>query len=256
MAAQGDMHTLYVPRDALDQMAQSRGMSADAPLSRMPETQAHGGLMAIPAHGYFTALPEGMASDLAPLVKLDPARRSLAEVVMQTREHVNVYGAARESDGDVAESAKDAEKTGAARWADTHTPLPPEQVKVPGGGLRAHEAIGGHAIEKHVEKTEQELLDRYMPEPKISASSSFYNEAVAEEAIAAALKAHDAEIAAWITSGYKGRPPAIKTTMPHPIGITVPNGASKSHPTCGVQVGIKPHPLSSLGYYIITGYPI
>jgi len=79
-----------------------------------------------------------MASDLSPLAKTHPARSSLAEVVEQ----------ARKVDGETADVAGNNKAAKPQSWADTHPPLPPEQVKVPGGGLRAHEALGGHALEK------------------------------------------------------------------------------------------------------------
>lgn len=145
--------------------------------------------------------------------------------------------------------------TGAESWGNTHPPLLPEQVQVPGGGLRAHEAMGGHALEKHAGKTEPELADRNIKEPNIPASSSFFNEAIAEEAIAAALKAKDPEIRAWLASGGKGPAPDISITMSKPIGITMPQGATVAQPAYGAQVGIRRDALSPLGYYIITGFP-
>ncbi|MBT0952716.1 hypothetical protein HUW30_03235 [Bacillus velezensis] len=55
----------------------------------------------------------------------------------------------------------------------------------PGGGLAAHEAKGGHLIERHVGKTDQELLKRLekskMSNKKISGSSSFKDRATAEK---------------------------------------------------------------------------
>jgi hypothetical protein len=145
--------------------------------------------------------------------------------------------------------------TGAESWGNTHPPLPPEQVEVPGGGLRAHEAIGGHVLEKHVGKAEPELLGRYKSEPKITASSSFYNEATAEEAIAAALKEHDAEIRTWIASGYKGKRPEIDYNMNKSIGISIPKDTKVAQPAHNVHVEIRPDQHSPLGYYILTGFP-
>jgi len=92
-------------------------------------------------------------------------------------------------------------------------------------------------------------------EPHISGSSSFYNEAVAEEAIGAALRAHEAEIKAWVNSGYKEQLPPIEITMHKPIGITVPKGTTTARPAFSVKVVIKKAPNSPLGYYILTGFP-
>ncbi|WP_326850125.1 ribonuclease YeeF family protein [Bacillus inaquosorum] len=52
----------------------------------------------------------------------------------------------------------------------------------PGGGLAAHEAKGGHLIERHVGKTDEELIERLRtdPNPHITASSTFKDRATAE----------------------------------------------------------------------------
>src|SRR3546814_19430147 len=49
---------------------------------------------------------------------------------------------------------------------------PTDTGEVPGGGLEAHEDAGSHLIERHVSRTEQQLLDRLQRE-NISASSHF-----------------------------------------------------------------------------------
>lgn len=53
----------------------------------------------------------------------------------------------------------------------------------PGRGLAAHEAKGGHLIERHVGKTDEELIQRLdkskMSNKKISGSSSFKDRATA-----------------------------------------------------------------------------
>lgn len=54
---------------------------------------------------------------------------------------------------------------------------------VPGGGLAAHEAAGGHLIAKHVGQSEAQLLSRLSAEPRITGSSSFYDRAFAEKAV-------------------------------------------------------------------------
>ncbi|WP_254610255.1 ribonuclease YeeF family protein [Bacillus tequilensis] len=52
----------------------------------------------------------------------------------------------------------------------------------PGGGLAAHEAKGGHLLEKHVGKTDKELIERLRtdPNPHIQHSSTFKDRATAE----------------------------------------------------------------------------
>lgn len=50
-----------------------------------------------------------------------------------------------------------------------------------GGGLAAHELKGGHLIERHVGKTDEELLERLQTNPKITGSSTFKDRMTAEK---------------------------------------------------------------------------
>ena len=46
-----------------------------------------------------------------------------------------------------------------------------------GGGLAAHEARGGHLLERHVGKTDEELLQRMQSDPRITGASTFTDRA-------------------------------------------------------------------------------
>lgn len=52
-------------------------------------------------------------------------------------------------------------------------PLGPFSRLVDGGGLKAHELAGGHLLDRHVEKSAQQLLDRLAADSRITGSSSF-----------------------------------------------------------------------------------
>ncbi len=51
----------------------------------------------------------------------------------------------------------------------------------PGGGLAAHELKGGHLIDRHVGKTDGQLLERLKNNPKITGSSTFKGRMTAEK---------------------------------------------------------------------------
>lgn len=93
----------------------------------------------------------------------------------------------------------------------------PTPILAPGGGLDAHEAMGGHLLKRHVGKTEKELLDRFINEPKIIISSAFFKQAVAEEAAAATITANQEKITFWLAA----IPPklVITSTMNAPAGL-------------------------------------
>src|SRR3546814_2296254 len=73
---------------------------------------------------------------------------------------------------------------------------PTDTGEVPGGGLEAHEDAGSHLIERHVGRTEQQLLDRLQPE-NISASSRFRDLAAADHIVSATLSTTQDHAAAW-----------------------------------------------------------
>lgn len=133
-----------------------------------------------------------------------------------------------------------------------------ELILAPGGGLDAHEAKngkdGGHTLREHVGKTEKELVERYAKQPGIKGSSSFYDKAIAEEAVAATIKANQAAIDTWLAMKANKSPPYFHT-MPVPVGITVPIGSMVSKPAYVVKLLLKRDPARPLGYYILTGFP-
>lgn len=71
---------------------------------------------------------------------------------------------------------------------------------VPGGGLTAHEAVGGHTLERHVSKTPQQLMQRLANEPQINAASSFPDARTAEQLVGEALVQNRKAIATWLNN--------------------------------------------------------
>ncbi|CAH0165153.1 Putative deoxyribonuclease RhsC [Pseudomonas sp. Bi123] len=80
---------------------------------------------------------------------------------------------------------------------------------VPGGGLAAHEAQGGHLIAKHIGRTDLQLAQRLEAEPTIPAASTFPDRAIAESAVARALSENKKRIDKFLKSKKS------KTTITH-----------------------------------------
>src|SRR3546814_20055072 len=74
---------------------------------------------------------------------------------------------------------------------------PTDTGEVPGGGLEAHEDAGSHLIERHVGRTEQQLLDRLQRE-NISASSSFRDLPAAEHFVSGTISENQDRVDAWL----------------------------------------------------------
>ena len=117
-------------------------------------------------------------------------------------------------------------------------------------------ADGGHLIDRHVGKSEQDLLDRAngMNAPR-GGASSFSNLEAAENYTNQVIDARRADIDAYINSGTT-RPMEFDFDAGQSTGRWVPNGGSHSQPVTGVRVVIKPNPNVPRGYDVITGYPV
>ena len=124
---------------------------------------------------------------------------------------------------------------------------------VPGGGLAAHEAAGGHLLVKHVGQSETQLLQRLANEPGISESSSFYNQASAESAISRTLDAKQAEISSWLSSSKPQM--KIEYTLPENVGITIDRGMTKAVDTSNLRLILRRDSSMPTGYRIHTGFP-
>ncbi|WP_048438936.1 RNase A-like domain-containing protein [Caenimonas sp. SL110] len=124
---------------------------------------------------------------------------------------------------------------------------------VPGGGLAAHEAAGGHLLLKHVGQTEAQLFNRLASEPGIDAASSFYSRSIAESAASAALQAQQAEIAAWLLSN---RPQIrLSYSLSESVGIAALRGESAAVDLSSLRLILRRDVNLQTGYRIHTGFP-
>jgi hypothetical protein len=85
----------------------------------------------------------------------------------------------------------------ARREVAEHT-APPKEYR--STFLRENEARGGHVLEKHVGKTDKELLERLKREPHLDSASTFANEEMAENAVRTAIEKNQDSIRKWLES--------------------------------------------------------
>ncbi|MGG0779173.1 putative ribonuclease toxin of YeeF-YezG toxin-antitoxin module [Bacillus subtilis] len=138
--------------------------------------------------------------------------------------------------------------TGSVKQGDS-TPL------APGGGLAAHEAKGGHLIERHVGKTDGELFQRLIKDTKISGSSSFKDRATAEKVASSVLSdpKNITKIKKWLSN------PNSRRTLPlrykgdgEVLGRRVEKGSNVAKDATNATIVLKK---SKNGEFILTGYP-
>ncbi|BBA75767.1 T7SS effector LXG polymorphic toxin [Bacillus velezensis] len=121
----------------------------------------------------------------------------------------------------------------------------------PGGGLAAHEAKGGHLIERHVGKTDEELLERLQINKKIRASSSFTDRPTAERVANETLIKHKKEIEEWLKSDVND-PLPLPYRGTEVIGRGVCKGSNEVKDMTNARIVLKKN---EDGSFILTGYP-
>lgn len=118
-------------------------------------------------------------------------------------------------------------------------------------GLERDEDRGGHTIERHVAKSEQDLRDRLDAEPDISAASSYFDLAIAEAVIALALAENANRVEEWERDGG-GQNLAVRYTHSEAVGITLGRGDDDAHEVDSVVVVLR---WAGDGWYVLTSYP-
>jgi hypothetical protein len=124
---------------------------------------------------------------------------------------------------------------------------------VPGGGLAAHEAAGGHTLAKHVGRTAEQLQQRLVDDPTIRRSSSFYDRPAAENAVSDMLARHDKQIQNWLQTDSTGL--TLRGRGGQLIGLTLKRGQSDADEVNGVLVHLRRDTEMSIGYHIHTAFP-
>ncbi|TYL40765.1 RNase A-like domain-containing protein, partial [Dickeya sp. ws52] len=124
---------------------------------------------------------------------------------------------------------------------------------VPGGGLAAHEVAGGHLIDRHVGKTEAELLNR-VSTGNVKTASSFTDRATAEAVTSRAIDSNQSKIRDYLSGSQKAYL-EIDYQSSSPIGISVSRGVPSATQVTNARIVIARDPSMPTGYRIVTGYP-
>jgi CDI toxin RNase A-like protein len=130
----------------------------------------------------------------------------------------------------------------------------PAAPPAPSHDLSADEAMGGHTLQRHVGKTDADLIARLERESEISSASTYTDRATAETVVGAALRADNRAFASW--RERTGRRPnfVLRYRADRVIGRTVARGQSKSVP-CDRAVIVLRWDDRRRRYYVLTSYP-
>src|SRR6202048_1810932 len=119
--------------------------------------------------------------------------------------------------------------------------------------LARDEARGGHTLDKHVGRSDEELRERLNPERNISAASTWTNREVAEETVAEAVRAQHNKIARWEERGYPRPNLALHFDAGRVIGRIMKRGDEASSPATQAVIVLKATGPNS--FYVVTSYP-
>jgi hypothetical protein len=119
--------------------------------------------------------------------------------------------------------------------------------------LSIDEQHGGHTLQRHVGRSDDELRQRLQREQGISAASTYTDRATAERAIAAALQQNADKIRRWVERGPR-RPNLVidYRDLKIPLGRTMNRGAADSVPCDRAILVLRADEDS---YYVLTSYP-
>jgi Bacterial CdiA-CT RNAse A domain len=133
------------------------------------------------------------------------------------------------------------------RSADSHTPSGDRY------DLARDEQRGGHTLDKHVGRTDDQLRERLDRERDISAASTWTDLASAEETVAAAIRSNQSKIDRWNERGYPRPNLALHFDAGRPIGRTMHHGETSSEPCSGAVIVLKAD--RDGGFLVLTTYP-
>ena len=120
--------------------------------------------------------------------------------------------------------------------------------------LSADEAMGGHTLDRHVGKTDAELIDRLRREPHISSASTYTDRPIAETVVGAALGSGDRAFAGWRERTGSRPNFVLRYHADRPIGRSIARGHSTSVP-CDRALVVLRWDNGRRDYYVLTSYP-
>ncbi|GAA2514512.1 RNase A-like domain-containing protein [Pilimelia columellifera] len=183
--------------------------------------------------------------------------KTLGELIPGLIKHYDKIKDAKKALDDVVDrfrGVKGCKKKPRALVAAARSDDPADICGIPGGGLNAHEGVGGgHVLAKHSGKSDDWLRDRLAKEKKKPMVSTFTDQASAEKAITLALQQQRKKLAAFLNK------PAQQTTRITATGISgygrvLERGASQTRPGSTVIVEIARDPNFPGSYRINTAY--
>jgi CDI toxin RNase A-like protein len=146
------------------------------------------------------------------------------------------------------QSANPSPKPPSESWGTAGTTLSGDRYD-----LSRDEQRGGHTLNKHVGRTDDELRQRLEREQNISAASTWTNRDAAEQTVGEALRVNREKIQNWQTRGYPRPNLALHFDAGKVTGRSMRHGDSRSTPCTSAVIVLKA--ASPTSFYVLTTYP-
>lgn len=121
--------------------------------------------------------------------------------------------------------------------------------------LAAEEAAGGHTIARHVARTEAELADRLVSQPRITAASSFRSLEEAETFTSRAIQQDIVGVRNWARGAPVGARYVIVKDMNEAVGYSLSRGSQAVQNVTRLRVVLEKVAIKDRLYFVLTSYP-
>lgn len=119
--------------------------------------------------------------------------------------------------------------------------------------LARDEERGGHTLDRHVGRTDEELRERLERERNISAASTWTDRETAETVVAEALAAERGRLENWMRRGYRRPNLALHYDAGRVIGRSLRRGDDKPVDCTSAVIVLRAD--GSDSFYVLTTYP-
>jgi hypothetical protein len=119
--------------------------------------------------------------------------------------------------------------------------------------LERDETRGGHTLSRHVARTDEQLVERLHKERNISAASTWTSRDIAEETVAAALRADRGRVESWERRGERRPNLALHYSAGRVIGRSLRRDTSEAVACTSAVIVLRAD--GPGGFYVLTTYP-
>ncbi|NEO78519.1 RNase A-like domain-containing protein [Moorena sp. SIO4G3] len=121
--------------------------------------------------------------------------------------------------------------------------------------LQRQEYLGGHTIDRHVGKSDQQLVDRLINAPRISAASTYPDLETAATNIKAALRANRNRLNSWVLDAARGEKRAVKYRATEVVGRVARRPPSLSNISNSRKLLVVMKKTAKGDCLLLTSYP-